>query len=122
MPPWAGADAPAAVVARPALPFCGVERGPGPGITINAEVRGCFLAGYRDGTGAEFASIQTTVEGDPIATIWRTLPGGGVELLVDSSQDAFGSGGWVRTVCRQLVVDQREVFGTDGCDEAVAIP
>ena len=73
---------PVEVVTRSALPFCGVEQGAGPGITINAEVRSCFLGGYQDGTGAEFASIQTTMEGDPIATIWRTIPGGGVEMLV----------------------------------------
>jgi hypothetical protein len=90
-------------------------------MTINAEVRGCFLAGYRDGTGVEFASIQTTTEGDPIATIWRTLPGGGVELLVDATQDAFGEKVWRRTTCRILVNDQREVFGPDGCDEGVPI-
>ncbi len=103
------------------LAFCGVEQGAGLGITINAEVRACFLAGYRDATGAEFVSIQTTTEGAPIATIWRTIPGGGVELLVDATQDKFGSGVWMRTVCRQLVSDQREVFGIDGCDEGVAI-
>ena len=104
------------------MPFCGIEQGAGPGITINAEVRSCFLGGYRDGTGAEFASIETSIEGDPIATIWRTIPGGGVEMLVDATQDRFGSGGWSRTVCRQLVSDQREVFVADGCDEGVAIP
>ena len=121
LPPWTGPDAPAEVVSRSVLPFCGIEQGAGPALTINPEVRGCFLAGYRDGTGAEFASIQTTIEGDPIATIWRTVPGGGVELLVDATQDKFGSGTWMRTTCRQLVNDQREVFGTDGCDEGVAI-
>ena len=102
--------------------FLRIEQGAGPGITINAEVRGCFVAGYRDGTGAEFASIQTSMEGDPIATIYRTVPGGGVELLVDSTQDRFGEKVWRRTTCRVLLNDQREVFGLDGCDEGVAIP
>ena len=104
------------------LPFCGVEQGAGPGITINAEVRSCFLGGYQDGTGAEFASIATSIEGDPIATIWRTVPGGGVEMLTDATQDAFGSRGWTRTVCRQLVSDQQEVFVANGCADGVAIP
>jgi hypothetical protein len=122
LPAWAGAETPVEVVTRPALPFCGVEEGAGPGITINAEVRGCFLAAYRAGTGAEFASIQASIEGDPIATIWRTLPGGGVELLVDATQDEFGEKVWRRTTCRVLVSDQREIFGIDGCDEGVAIP
>ena len=122
LPSWADADTPAAVVTRSALPFCGVEQGAGPGITINAEVRGCFLAAYRGGTGAEFASIRSTIEGDPIATIWRTAPGGGVELLSDTTQDKFGEGVWRRTTCRVLVNDQREVFVADGCDEGVVIP
>ena len=121
LPPWAGPDTPAAVVARSGLPFCGVEQGPGPALTINREIRGCFLGGYQDGTGAEFASIQSTMEGDPIATIWRTIPSGGVELLIDSTQDKFGSGTWMRMTCRQLVADQGEVFTVDGCDEGVAI-
>ena len=81
---------PAAVVNRSPLPFCGVEQGAGPAVTVNAEVRGCFLGAYRDGTGAEYASIQMTIEGDPIATIMRTLSGGGVELLIDSTQDQYG--------------------------------
>jgi hypothetical protein len=122
LPSWADADTPAEVVTRSALPFCGVEQGAGPGIAINAEVRGCFLAAYGDGSGAEFASIRSTIEGDPIATIWRTVPGGGVELLVDATQDEFGEKVWRRTTCRVLVNDQREVFVADGCDEGVVIP
>ena len=101
---------PAEVATRSALPFCGVEQGAGPGITINAEVRSCFVGGYRDGTGAEFASIQTSMEGDPIATIYRTVPGGGIEMLVDSTQDRFGEKGGRRTTCRVLLNDPREVF------------
>ena len=122
LPPWADAATPVEVATRSALPFCGIEQGAGPGITINAEVRGCFVSGYRDGTGAEFASIQTSVEGDPIATIYRTVPGGGVEMLVDTTQDRFGEKVWRRTTCRVLINDQREVFGVDGCDEGVVIP
>ena len=117
LPPWADAATPVEVVTRSALPFCGLEQGAGPGITINAEIRSCFLGGYQDGTGAEFASIMTSIEGDPIATIWRTIPGGGVEMLYDATQDKFGSGGWSRTNCRGLVSDQREVFVADGCAE-----
>jgi hypothetical protein len=121
LPPWSGAETPAEVVTRSSLPFRGVEQGAGPGIAINAEVRGCFLAAYREGSGAEFASIQTSIEGDPIATITRTLPGGGVELLVDATQDEFGEKAWRRTTCSRLVNDQREVFAPDGCDEGVVL-
>jgi hypothetical protein len=108
-------------VNRSPLPFCGVEQGAGPGVTANAEVRGCFLDAYREGTGAEYASIQMTIEGDPIATIMRTLPGGGVELLIDSTQDQYGEAHWRRITCRTVVIDPRDVFGPDGCDEGTLI-
>jgi len=103
------------------LPFCGVEQMAGPASTVNAEVRGCFLGAYREGTGAEYASIQTTIEGDPIATIMRTLPGGGVELLIDSTQDQYGEAHWRRITCRTVAIDPRNVFGPDGCDEGTVI-
>ena len=81
--------------------------GTGPAVAVNAEVRGCFLGAYRDGTGAEYASIQMTIEGDPIATIMRTLSGGGVELLIDSTQDQYGEDHWRRITCRTIVIDPR---------------
>jgi hypothetical protein len=122
LPSWATPSTPAAVTHRSPLPFCGVEQGAGPGVTVNAEVRRCFLGAYRDGTGAEFASIQMTIEGDPIATIMRTLPGGGVELLIDATQDQYGEAHWRRITCRAVVIDARDVFGPDGCDEGTPIP
>jgi hypothetical protein len=121
LPSWATPETPAAVIDRSPLPFCGVEQGTGPGPTVNAEVRGCFLGAYRDGSGAEYASIQMTIEGDPIATIMRTLPGGGVELLIDSTQDQYGEAQWRRITCRSVVIDPRNVFGPDGCDEGTLI-
>ena len=102
------------------LPFCGVEEGGFAGL-INAEVRGCFVAALRQGSGAEFASIRSTIEGDPIATITRALPGGGLEILVDKTQDAFGARVWVRTICRGFVEDQESGFVQDGCDEGIVI-
>ena len=122
LPAWAPPDTPAAVTNRSHLPFCGVEQGAGPGVTVNAEVRGCFLGAYREGTSAEYASIQMTIEGDPIATIMRTLPGGGVELLIDSTQDQYGEDHWRRITCRTIVIDPRNLFGHDQCDEGEVIP
>jgi hypothetical protein len=121
LPSWATPETPAAVVNRSPLPFCGVEQGAGPGVTVNAEVRGCFLGAYRDRAGAEYASIQMTIEGDPIATIMRTLPGGEVELLIDSTQDQYGEAQWRRITCRTIRIDSRNVFGPDGCDEGTLI-
>jgi hypothetical protein len=121
LPSWATPDTPAAVIDRSPLPFCGVEQGTGPAVTVNAEVRGCFLGAYREGTGAEYASIQMTIEGDPIATIMRTLPGGGVQLLIDSTQDQYGEDHWRQITCRAVVIDPRNVFGPDQCDEGTVI-
>ncbi len=109
-----------AVVTRSVLPFCGVEQG-GPFGSIDTDVRDCFVAALRDGTEAEFASIRSTIEGDPIATITRALPGGGLEILVDKTQDAFGARVWARTICRGFVEDQEFGFVRDGCDEGVVI-
>jgi hypothetical protein len=108
------------VVTRSVLPFCGVEEGGLAGL-INAEVRGCFVAALRAGTAAEFARIQSTIEGDPIATITHALPGGGLEILVDRTQDAYGARVWARTICRGFVEDQKLGFVRDGCDEDVVI-
>ncbi|HVL54546.1 MAG TPA: hypothetical protein VM344_09850 [Vitreimonas sp.] len=110
-----------AVVTRYELPFCGVEES-GLAELINAEVRRCFVTALRDGTGAEFVSILSTTEGDPIATITRALPGGGLEIFVDSTQDAFGARVWTRTICHAFVEDQKFGFVRDGCDEGVVIP
>lgn len=120
LPPWAGPATPTEVIARSALTFCGVEEGGLAGV-IDAEVRRCFVAALRDGSGAEFASIRSTIEGDPIATITRALPGGALEILVDSTQDAFGARVWARTICRGFVEDQEFGFGRDGCDEGAVI-
>ena len=49
------------------------------------------------------------------------LPGGGLEILVDSTQDAFGARVWTRTICRGFVEDQEFGFVRDGCDEGVVI-
>ena len=120
LPPWAGAATPTAVVTRSVLPFCGVEEGGLRG-SIDADVRDCFLAALRAGRAAEFASIHSTTEGDPVATIVRALAGGGLEFLDDSTQDTFGSRAWTRTVCRGFTEVQESGFIGDRCDEAVVI-
>lgn len=120
LPPWAGPATPAEVLTRPVLPFCGVEEGGFAGLP-DAEVRACFVTAIRNGRAAEFASIRLTIEGDPVATITRVLPGGGLEVLKDSTQDAFGDGVWTRMICRGSVEDQELGFTPGGCDQAVVI-
>ena len=120
LPPWAGPATPMKVVARSVLPFCGVEER-GLSGSVDVDVRGCFVAALEAGQPAEFASIQSTIEGDPIATIVRSLAGGGVEMLVDSTQDAFSARVWTRTICRSLADDREAGFIGEGCDEGVVI-
>jgi hypothetical protein len=61
--------------------------------------------------GAELVVSAPTVEGDPIVTYYRVLPGGGVEIFVDSTLDEFGGdgAGWSLQRCPPAV----EVFGYD---------
>ena len=110
LPEWADEGTiPDAVVTRRPLPFCGVERAPGPqpGEFIDRAVRLCFWEAHQAGTAAEFVSIQTTMEGAPIANVYRTTRGA-VEVLTDFSQDPFGSGGWLRMTCGGLVEGEGE--------------
>lgn len=119
--PWlpgsaASAPPPAAVVARSALPFCGLEDqrdGAGP----DRAIRECFAQAHAEGRGAEFASVNTTMEGAPIAEIHRT-ENGAIEVLTDFTQDPWGGGVWVRTRCGALRPDPGDlVFQLDACGE-----
>jgi hypothetical protein len=121
LPDWADARTPGEVINRRPLPFCGVEEAPAPrpGEYIDATVRNCFWAARVDGREAEFASVQPTMEGGKVATIYRLRPDGGVELLYDATQDAFGSSGWSVTTCDALVEEAGDrLFGPDTCGEA----
>jgi hypothetical protein len=121
LPEWADAATPREVVNRRPLPFCGVEEAPlpRPGEYIDATVRNCFWSAKVDGREAEFASVQPTMEGAKIATIYRLRPDGGVDVLFDATQDPFGGGNWTVTACDSLVAEPGErLFGQDGCGEA----
>lgn len=125
LPEWADARIPDEVVNRRPLPFCGIEEAPvpRPGEYIDATVRNCFWSAKLDGREAEFASVQPTMEGDAIATIYRLRPDGGVDLVLDSTQDRFGGGGWTITTCDRLVQEAGDrLFGVDGCGEGRALP
>ena len=124
LPEWADARTPDQVVNRRPLPFCGVEEAalPRPGEYTDATVRNCFWAAKLDGREAEFVSVQPTMEGDRIATIYRLRPDGGVDVLLDSTQDRFGGGGWTITTCDRLVEEAGDrLFGVDGCGEGQPI-
>jgi hypothetical protein len=84
---------------RAALPSCGDTRTTWKGGVPAAEAL-CFDRALRSGTtGAELRVVSFTVEGDPIRTYFRALPGGGAEVFVDTSADAYGTGGWGHRRC-----------------------
>ncbi len=126
LPEWADEAVPAAVAGRRPLPFCGIEQAPGPqpGIFVDAAVRSCFWDAHVAGREAEFVSVQSTMEGAPLATVYRLAADGSVEVLTDWSQDPFGAApGWTSMVCDGIVEasEGTEFFGVDGCDEGTAI-
>lgn len=98
------APMPAEVINRAELPSCGSEdRGQGdPG---NAEARECLLTAFEQGEPAEFISTRLTIEGDPLAIIYRVWPtddASPVVLYIDSTRDQFGSGRWERLRCQEI--------------------
>lgn len=106
MPPWTGPNAPVEIAERAGHRFCGVEIGPGP---VNPAIRSCFLAEAAAGREIEFARIATTIEGDPIATIYGFEPPAYV-ILSDSTQDAFGPNAWTVSWCASVVKDPVDAF------------
>jgi hypothetical protein len=120
LPDWAGEAIPDEVANRRPLPFCGIERPPAPqpGIFVDRIVRLCFRDAAQHGDEAEWVSIQSTMEGGTIATIYRVFRDGTIETLMDTTQDPFGAGTWIRSTCRQVVeAEGDELIGVDGCDE-----
>jgi len=62
----------------------------------------CLRKAFRSGSGAELAVHQFTTEGDPVISYVRVVPDGSVEVYVDSTRDAFGSGRWSYSTCAGL--------------------
>lgn len=118
LPPWSADDVPEAVARRTALPFCGVERQGGRTLPtfVDEAVRSCFLDALRGGRAVEFARIHSTTEGDPIATIYRYEPGIGVVVLIDSTQDDYGTQAWHRMRCERWVEQPNVLFRPVACE------
>jgi hypothetical protein len=94
---------------RAELPSCGrIAAGPGP---VTGDPVACFDAALRAGEGAELVVETRTTEGDPIVTYYRALPSGGVEVFIDATEDAYGSGDWTHQACS----DARELGNLGGC-------
>ncbi|MDY0909992.1 hypothetical protein [Microbacterium sp. CFBP9034] len=93
--PGVGPNPPEAFTTRPELPSCGhIELNQGD--DLPQEAIDCLAdAGA---PGAELVVTAPTVEGDPVITYYRALPGGGIEVFTDMTQDAYG-GGWWHSSC-----------------------
>ncbi|PWJ47041.1 hypothetical protein SAMN06264364_1423 [Quadrisphaera granulorum] len=64
----------------------------------------CLFSDAAEEEGAELVVTAPTTEGDPIRTHYRRLPGQpGLEVLVDSTNDRFGSGTWTRQSCPEAM-------------------
>ena len=91
------------------------------GIGANTDGRRCLWAAYQQDRPAEFITTQTTIEGDPITFIYRILPGGAVEVFIDSTQDAWSARTWLHLACRELALIDgpgQPAFGVgDDCTE-----
>jgi hypothetical protein len=99
------------VANRPPLESCGREHVNVEAAGFDARPRQCVLAAFETGRGAELTSTMTTVEGDPITRILRVHETGPIEVFVDATRDAFGSGEWERLECTRLVpVDEYNAF------------
>lgn len=91
---------PASFRNRTSLPTCGSVESARTAVVPQEAVR-CLESGSRSGQGAELRVTSFTTEGDPIATYYRALPTGGVEIFTDNTQDAYGSRAWFRELCVQ---------------------
>ncbi|MEN9645519.1 MAG: hypothetical protein RL238_2188 [Actinomycetota bacterium] len=81
--------------------FCGAEwiRDPyATDVAGNVEGRDCFSQAVADGSTALYIFQSPTVEGAPIAWVWRT-ENGQVSQHVDMTRDPFGSGEWSSSTC-----------------------
>lgn len=122
LPEWAeAADIPDEIANRRPMPFCGVEKAPAPQPMefIDRAVRLCFWNAAQSRAEAEFVSIQTTMEGDPLAVVYRLSADGTVEVFTDFTQDRFGGGAWQVSTCQRVVEGEgAALVGVDGCGES----
>lgn len=83
---------------RATLPSCGSVEEAVDG-SLPPDAIACFDAALGGTRGAELRVVSYSVEGDPIFSYYRALTGGGVEVLIDNTDDDYGSGGWLRRSC-----------------------
>ncbi len=101
---------------RRRMPSCGAfEASLQEPTAADQAVRDCFLAAFRDGTEKEVTVTATTIEGDPIVTIYRVLGPNDLEVFVDASADKFaGEVNMVHQRCTSVVADGNRL-AAGGC-------
>jgi hypothetical protein len=57
---------------------------------IPADKLGCLSSAYLDGRSATLEVTEFTTEGDPVVTTYTTTPDRKLDVVVDSTADAFG--------------------------------
>lgn len=99
------AGAPTGAASLDGATWCGSERrfdlDPN-GALVTEPARRCFLDAHLAAAPAVFVTGLSSIEGDPIVYVWRTLADGTVELFTDASRDNFGSGQWESQSCARL--------------------
>lgn len=100
---------------RRPMPACGAYDAPLGEITPEQRViRDCFLAAFAAGREAEVTITVTSIEGDPLTTIYRVLGPADVELFVDASADRFAEVPTYRQRCTS-VAEAGSGLVADGC-------
>ncbi len=95
--------APPAAVGQGDTEFCGTESADnGAARKFDEPGRRCFLTAFGARRPAAFVLRQSTVEGDPIVTVYRSKLDGTLDVFIDATRDKFGSGSWERASCRSL--------------------
>lgn len=121
-------DAPAQVVAFPALPSCGAEvlfeedvditpipTPPGPTTDPSQNLLGtnCLIAAWESSDKAQLTVAETTDEADEIFSMYR-LPGDGtVQLIVRVLSHSDRTVSWTERTCRQLTVQDGDLTPAD---------
>jgi hypothetical protein len=76
----------------------------------------CLLEAFEAGRRAKLVVTLSTVEGDPITHYFTVADAGEVEVLIDGTKDAFGSGGWHASTCTGLSETAGRISWT-GCTQ-----
>ncbi|WP_205708572.1 hypothetical protein [Kineococcus siccus] len=105
-------QAPPAFRERSALPQCPPIT-LSQGQTVPADLEECLLSADAQREGAEVVVTSPTIEGDPIKTYFRALPGGGLEVFTDSTADSFGSEAWSHIRC----ADVASLVDRESCED-----